>query len=254
MYSRPISPQSIGGVLDSGFTLYRYALKETFIFAFLSALISVPSSRLAQPATPADINFGLLGIAALVTIAASVILFVPIIAKINAIQKGDSLSAGDALALGVQRFLVVFLVVLLYFAAVMGGLMLLLIPGIYVMVALVFSTIAAIVDRKGPLESLRYSFELVRGRWWRTAVLLTIISIVAFVLYFLVFFVIGIALAIGSGGQAQQVPWQVELVVSPLMAGVLMPLFYSLLMSAYADTKLRHEGDDIAERIAAAEA
>jgi len=58
----------------------------------------------------------------------------------------------------------------------------------------------------------------------------------------------------GGATQLQQLPWQIDFIVTPLISGVLTPLFYALLMAVYADSKLRNEGADIAERIAAAEA
>lgn len=257
MYTKPVSPQPIGGVLDSGFSLYRHSLKGTFVFAFLSALVSAPAGRIVQPAPGEPIDFGLLGVVWIVTLVLSVLLWTPIVAKIDAVQHGEELTAGDAVAVSLRRFPVVLGVVVLFSLAVGVGFALFLIPGIYLVVAFVFAPVAAITERKGVLDSFKYSFELVRGRWWRTAVLLTIIGIVGIVLYVLVGVVIGVIVAVGGFAQIdalEGVPWQVDFVIAPLIAALMTPLFYALLMAVFADSKLRYEGADIAERIAAAEA
>lgn len=167
------------------------------------------------------------------------------------------MTAGEAMSVGLRRFPVVLGVAVLLTLGLMLGFMLFVIPGIYLMVKLVFAPIAAVAESKGVLDSFRYSWELVRGRWWRTFLLLTIIGIVAAVLYGLVGIVIGVFVAIvgvAEFEQMQRLPWQIDFIVAPLISGLLMPLFYALLMAIYADCKLRSEGADIAERIAAAEA
>lgn len=254
MYTKPVAPQPIGGVLDSGFSLYRHALAGTFVFAFLGALVSAPAGRIVQPTPGEALDFALVAVVWSVTLVLSLILWVPVVAKIHAVQQGEALSASEAVAVSLRRFPVVLGVVVLYTVSVTVGSLLLVIPGIYLAIALIFAPIAAITERKGVIESFKYSFELVRGRWWRTAVLLTIIGIVALVLYALVGIVMGIFIAISGPAELTELPWQIDFVVAPLISGVLTPLFYALLMAVYADSKLRNEGADIAERIAAAEA
>jgi hypothetical protein len=54
--------------------------------------------------------------------------------------------------------------------------------------------------------------------------------------------------AVGGG----QVPVAINLVVGPIVSALAVPLVYSLLLSIYYDLKMRHEGGDLAARIAAA--
>jgi len=253
MYTKPSAPQPIGEVLDSGFSLYRNALKGTFVFAFLGALVSAPAGRIVQPTPGEPLDLSLAVIVWVPTLVLSVLLWVPVVARIHAVQHGEALSASEAIAIAVRRFPVVLGVVVLYTVAVGVG-SLLVIPGIYLAVALIFAPIAAITEHRGVIESFKYSFVLVRGRWWRTALLLTIIGIVALVLYALVGVILGVFVAISGPADLTDLPWQIDFVVAPLISGVLTPLFYALLMAVYADSKLRNEGADIAERIAAAEA
>src|SRR5690606_10274002 len=121
MYTKPVSPQPIGGVLDSGFSLYRHSLKGTFIFAVLAGLASAPAGRIMQPTPGESIDFGLVGIVWVVTLVLSLLLWVPVVAKIHAVQHGESLTAAEAIALSLRKFPVLLAVVLLLSVALGVG-------------------------------------------------------------------------------------------------------------------------------------
>jgi hypothetical protein len=53
------------------------------------------------------------------------------------------------------------------FALVVAGFVFCILPGIFVANALHFAPARASTRERGPLESIRESFELVKGRWWR---------------------------------------------------------------------------------------
>src|SRR5262249_38259536 len=132
------------------------------------------------------------------------------------------------------------------------GLCLLVIPGLIFIIWLVFAPVAVVIERRGAFESLSYSRAIVRGNWWRTAVLLTIIGIVLMVVYFV--FAVGISIVVVSDPVAAsqgQVPWYVTLLVGPALSAVIAPLTYSLMLAIFYDLRLRHEGGDLAARIAA---
>ena len=57
---------------------------------------------------------------------------------------------------------------LLYALAVLGGFILLVIPGIWVAVRCYFATQAAALDGLAPPGAMRRSGEVVKGSWWRT--------------------------------------------------------------------------------------
>ena len=46
-------------------------------------------------------------------------------------------------------------------------------------------------------------------------------------------------------------PWYVTLIVEPALSAVIAPLTYALMLSIFYDLRLRHEGGDLAARIAA---
>lgn len=266
MYSRVTSPLSIGSVLDSGFSLFRHSIKETFGFAFASSLFTTVLGRgVASPDGSVGAIHPVVAVFAFIAmLVATLIPSIAIVAKIHAVQNGGRLCAAGAVRVGLRRFFPALGVMLLYsmlgavgyFVLLRPAYLLLLIPGIYALVVFVFSFIAVITEPKGVFGSFRYSYVLIRGRWWRTALLLGIVTIVVLVLFLFVSIVLGVVLSFEAAGSPDNfvVPWYLELVVAPLVSGVVMPLVYALLMAIYADAKLRYEGTDLAERIAAADA
>ncbi len=90
--------------------------------------------------------------------------------------------------------------------AVMAGLLLLILPGIYVAVRLTFTTYALLDERQGPVAALRRSWELTRGRFWS----LFGLGILSFliVLAGLLVLVLGVLVSITWIGQAVAVYYQ----------------------------------------------
>jgi hypothetical protein len=98
------------------------------------------------------------------------------------LARGEHPSVGDALRDGLRVMPVVLVAVLLYALAVIAGTIALIIPGIWLGIALYFTAQAAVVDGARGRAALRRSFELVRGSWWRTFGILLVLSLIAFAL------------------------------------------------------------------------
>lgn len=98
------------------------------------------------------------------------------------LARGEHPSVADALRNGLRVMPVVVVAVLLYALAVVAGTIALVVPGIWLAVALYFTAQAAVVDGARGIGALRRSFELVRGSWWRTLGILLVLSLIAFAL------------------------------------------------------------------------
>jgi hypothetical protein len=86
-----------------------------------------------------------------------------------AISEGKVLSTESAFNLGRPVFGGVILAALLYLGSVVGGLILIVFPGIYVAIAGMFTTEYAAIEGMAPVEALKASVRLVRQNgWWRT--------------------------------------------------------------------------------------
>jgi uncharacterized membrane protein (DUF485 family) len=286
MYQQPNAPRSIGGVLDSGFKLYRESLPKVFVIAALASIVSAPGNLVAPYVVANGISLRLVvaviaGLLVMVVVVAA--LNNALIARIDSIASSSPKSLREALGVGVRRTPATILcgLVMSFFAILLvipGGilaasvmpalgsaplvanpgsillaLVVLFVPVSVVAIWFVFAPSAVVVERFGPLQSLGFSFTLVRGHWWRTAVLLTLLGILMFALYIVVGIVAGVSAVLsGAAIGGDKVPWAFNLVVGPAVSALVVPLVYSLLLSIYYDLKVRHEGGDLAARIAAA--
>ena len=255
MYQQATAPQTIGGVLDSGFKLYRACFSKVFWLAAVAALIMTPVNLVGpyfQRNTPTLEAFAWVASGGLVVLALWGVTYGALIARIDSVARGVPLSVADALAIGLRRLPAMFVSWLLAGCAIVVGLILVLIPGLIFIIWFVFAPTAVIIERVGPFDSLSYSRALVRGHWWRTAALLTIIGIVLTVVYVVLAMAIGIFFIANpsaiAGGEA---PWYLQLVLGPVFSAAVAPLWYALLLSIYYDLKARLEGGDLAARIAA---
>jgi hypothetical protein len=252
-------------VLDSGFRLFRASFTQVFVLAILASIATVPAGRIANSFSP---EAGVSGAAVLSFLAALIVGVIAALvftaaaaARIDAVANGREMAFGEAVSYGLKRAPAFFVAGLLYGIAVTVGLVLLIIPGIIVGVYMAFGAIATVVDRKGPIEGLKYSWGLVRGRWWRTLILGTVAMLIAMVPYIVIGIVVGVigaaaALAFGvtPSADGQDVVLLIDLIVTPVVSAFGTPLIYGLGLAIYYDLRLRREGGDIAERIAAATA
>jgi hypothetical protein len=83
--------------------------------------------------------------------------------------KGRVPTVGRALRAAAPRFPHAIAAVFVYTLLMFGGFVLVVVPGVWVLVAGYFAAQAAVIEREGPWGAFRRSSELVDGRWWRTA-------------------------------------------------------------------------------------
>jgi hypothetical protein len=262
VYQTPSAPLTIGQTLDSGFSLFKASFAQVWFLVLIYAVVTVPFNlfnlSLTDPLTePVAVpltgdNAGLFLLFALVYTVVWLVISGAICERIGGVAAGEPVAAGDALRVGLRRGPALFGANVLFAVGAVIMLFLLIIPGLWFTVMFVFAWIAPVLDRKGPIESLSYSFALVSGRWWRTAALLTIIAFVVSVLYLLLAFVAGmVAAVLGAGGtELSGTLVLIEALVVPLLYVVIIPLMYAMLIAVYNEAKLRHEGTDLAARIA----
>lgn len=266
MSIQPTQPQSIGGVLDTTFQLYKASLVKMIPLSLLMAIAGSPQSiyMFTQGAAgnPAD-PFAMLNMmtgggyiaAALIGMIGSLWMMSAAYLKIAAIGGGGDLGLGAAIQKALTRVPTVLLMMILFGIALVIGLILLVIPFFILMVSLALCFNIALLEDKGPVDALSESHRLVWGNWWRTAAILTVGFIIIFVIYLIAGMIIGVItplLVLGGGTD------NVLLIslVSGLLIGVLMsvlvtPFYISLAIAIYWDLKLRKDGGDLAARVGA---
>lgn len=263
MYELPSAPQSVGGILDDGFKLFRASWRPLLPLAVVASVISsVPQFLFAGLAEikPGEAPPGLaLGAGAaitfLVVIVLSVVAYSVMLAGVDRAARGSATSLRDALGVGIRRAPAVIRTGILVGLAVVVGLVLLVIPGIYLMVALYPVLLLPIAEQLGARQSFRRAMELVKGSWWRTAGVLSVVSLLIIALGGIIGVVAGLAMApfIESANPQSATGSLIllQLIVAILMAPIL-PLAYCIMYAVYTDLRLRRDGGDLLERAAAA--
>jgi hypothetical protein len=66
----------------------------------------------------------------------------------------------------IDRLIPAILGQFLYFVLVNAGILSLFLPGIYIAVTFAWMTHTIILENRAPIDSFKYSFNLVKGRWW----------------------------------------------------------------------------------------
>lgn len=89
------------------------------------------------------------------------------IAAVMALGSGEQPTAGWSMQRGFERWGAVLAAIIVGGILTGIGFFLLIIPGIWLAVALYFASQAVVAEGRPPIEALRRSRELVRGQWWR---------------------------------------------------------------------------------------
>lgn len=258
MFVRATEPQSIGGVLDTGFKLFSASVKAVAPIAYVGGLIGAIFGWYAQTAmlnrlgsgTSSPFGFSGLEIAGfLVVTVVTYIFLAAAIIRTRDIHDNNEGSFGSALSGGLRRLWAVFIAGVLYSFAIVFGFIALIVPGIFLSISLAMCIYAAAADDKGPLDSLSYSFELVKGNWWRTAGIFAVIMIIAFVFYFVIGFISAMVVFSDPAAAVEGPSIVIDVLIVPLFSAVISALLYCLGYAVYTDLKLRKEGGDLADRI-----
>ena len=263
MYVQPTTPQSIGGVLDNGFKLFKASFKDVFALAFVGALISgvsnvymtrsieatMPDPTPVPEAIQQIFGAEFFGVMALIMIV-TIIVFAAILARMGAVATGTQCSMAESLGLALRRFPALVVASILYSLLVGIGMILLVIPGIILAVSLYGTMYLVVIDKLGPIAAIKQSHKLVWGDWWRTATILTVALIIGMAVFVLVGVVAG--LVVVSADAASPIPmtplWY-DLLLGPAVTAVVTPLLYAMPLVMLQDLKLRREGDDLVERM-----
>jgi hypothetical protein len=156
---------TIGGVLGTGFSVW---LKNLLPFTFIAALIFSPAIiwgvyivqhpiEHLETLKRWDLYFALMAI--LLNAAASAALTYGVVMQLN----GTKASIGACIGKGFSRLIPVLFVVLLSTLCVLGGMILLIIPGIIFSLMLYVATPVAVIEKPGIVASLKRSRELTYG-------------------------------------------------------------------------------------------
>jgi hypothetical protein len=216
-------------------------------------------------------------LAYLVTITIAVVCYTAIVTRIEGVSTNGAPSLQASLASGFRLLPRVLLQLLVFFlsaivitvalgiiagivggiAAGMGGAKSAVMPIISFTLVFLFvffllgriflSFFALVVDDAGAIASIKVSWTLTRGCWWRCSAILLVLIIIGIVFTLVIGFADGlIVVSLGAGSVAATVLTQLVGVVSNAFLGSLYP---AVLIAIFHDLKLRKQGGDLAGRV-----
>lgn len=265
MAFKPSQPQSIGGVLDIGFQVYKTSVAQIWPICILIAIGTLAPSlymlfkvgSFAQSAPTEALAYmkqlfldPVYWLCYLLSMAISSWAMGAIYLKQDAIASGTDLTLGQALALALRRTPSLVLAAILFMIAVAIGCVLLLIPGLILMVSLMLFGAVVTLEARGPAGGLMRSHKLVWGHWWRTTAVLTVAFIIVVVIYAAIGFVVALILPFAARNLDPLVFSLINSTVLNVVIQVLvLPFFLGLMLSLYWDLRLRRDGGDLSDRL-----
>jgi hypothetical protein len=255
-FTPQLRPLSIGEMLDAGFKLFRQRFGTLMVcvlvpvvpLSILSTIIvgSVDDTAFDVNARASDssavdvanlIDNLLSGAAAAIAIAAC-------FKVISSAYLGERADAGTSLRYGLSRLLPLIVAYFAVSICVGTGLVLLLVPGIFLAVKWSMTFPAIVAERAGAFAAMRRSWELTQGHWWRTFGTLLVVVLISFVLSVAILVAFGAAVA--TSDSISELAFAVLLTaVTIIVLAILYPLTASIVTVLYYDLRVRGEGFDL---------
>ena len=250
-----LRPLTLGEILDRTFSLYRshfrLFLGITGIPQILLLAVQLPQMALEQyyPRSFGLSNFtGLAFIMVLLVVAVVVYLFSQggTVLAISEIYLGRTITITEALQRVRGNLGFLFGVAVLNFLAIAGASILLIIPGIYVGCRLLVCVPSALIEQRGPRDSLNRSWELTRGYAGRAFMMFLLFLAIAIAanLLFVTPFTIGVATALKNPSALWL--WLVLAQLGSRAATILtQPILLIATAIFYYDLRVRKEAFDL---------
>ncbi|MCP5328883.1 MAG: hypothetical protein R3E75_13480 [Steroidobacteraceae bacterium] len=246
-------PMSVGEVLDAGITLFKASLLRCLPLSLLAVIIGqLPSLvTMAQRRTPSLEGLGPLGWLLVIGAGlANVLLWGAILLRQQAIAEGRRSPLAADLRRPLLRLPAALALIVLSALLIGAGVLALLLPGLYLIVALMFAYPALLLDDESVVGALRKSFLLVRGNWGRTSAILTV-ALFAILVFYAIGMIAGLIVVQLMGGGDIGSVFLATTIIGALIGALFTPFICALSLAQYADLKLRRAGEDLARRIEA---
>lgn len=256
-YTPQLRPLSVGEVLDAGFRLLRHRFRDLLLcvlvpvlpLSILGTIILASSTEgafdpdaTAEPASGTTIAAGLVnavlqGLVIALAVAAC-------FKVVSAAYLGERTTVGESLRFGLGQVVPLVVASILIMLAVTLGMILLIIPGIFLAVRWAMTFPAIVFEREGPAGGPGRSWRLTKGHFWRTFGTLAIVFLLVLVVSLVLEAVLtAVLLAFGDPGEV--VAASISTLVSVIATAVTYPLWAAVLTVMYYDLRVRNEGFDL---------
>ena len=181
-----LRPHSVGDIIDASFTVYRKRFGPMIaiglLLVFIPFVVSLIGGCTSDGATTAcDSALGWIGnIASQVGIVVASAGAALVAAEAYAGMRSDWRQSAAA---ALRRIIPIVVVTVVAAVLISIGFVLILVPGIFLATSFAVATPALMIERVGPIESLKRSWSLATGERWRifgAGLSMIIISIIVF--------------------------------------------------------------------------
>jgi hypothetical protein len=231
-----LRPRDIGGLFRDSFNTYA---GNFLAFLAVGAAVVVPVELVVSGLGLGQLSGSYSTTSTLgtqsVVVAEVYLLIIPLVSAmvvhaLLVVADGRRPKPGAAILSGLEAFTPVFLAVVLAAAGVMGGFILFVVPGIWLLVRWYFAPQAVVLDGRRGVGALQRSAELVTGTWWRVAGITLLAGVTVGISGRLVELPFD-AWAKGADSQAIQLVGEIVATVltAPFQALILTLLYFDLL-------------------------
>lgn len=270
MANLDLRPLSLGEILDRSFAMYRQhfplfvgiaAIPQIFVLAINLAQLfleparnpfALPAPGSTPPAIPSVFS-ALNATSITLGIAGFIFLFVAgllvqgaTVFAVADLYLGRSTTIRESLRRARGKVLVLFLVGLLTGLAFLGGFLLLIFPGFYVLCRLIAAVPVAIVEDQGPVAAVQRSFTLSRGMAGRAFLILLVSAMIIGSAGGLVGLPLGILIVIARNNVALIRFWTALMqVFQSAITALVTPILTIAVAVFYFDLRVRKEAFDL---------
>jgi hypothetical protein len=157
---------------------------------------------------------------------------------------GHTPEVGRSLRFGLRRAPAALGCSIVWGIAILLAFLALIVPGIWLTVAWSLALPVLLFERVGPFKALRRSFDLVKGRWWATLLILTVCWVLVGLLGGVVQILPSIVAEVAAPENA--LANGIATVIGVTMSGVILyPYYAAVLTILYFDQRVRKEGFDL---------
>lgn len=274
MYSLPTAPRPMGGVLGDALRLYRASFSRCWSLALVGAVLSAMAGTY-QTRSLGDLSVLSLGditalspdvvlpeltsrsqqmlhsrglwLSSLALLVVWLVICAALIGRQHAAAVGRTDSTGAAFAFALRRLPSALAAGLVWALLTVAGLLLLVIPGLWLSGMFQLWFVPLCVEELGPLKALGRSWQLVERHWWYTSTVVGVAVTVVALLSMAADLVAGVFVGVSHGTAAAFLP--VSALLGAAVSLSTMPLLTAVMLSVYYDLKLRREGGDLAVRL-----
>jgi hypothetical protein len=258
-------PRRVGEVLDAGVKIY---VRNARILMGIAALAVVPlqavsaivllstlrsgsdvpigtfsTTTTARPSDPVAV-LGAQATLGVISLFVSALVTGASVKAVSDTYLDQPTGIGTSLRYALRRVPALVWMEILTVIGVFFGFLALIVPGIWLYAAWSVAVPALLIERTGPMRSLRRSVRLVRGRWWPTAAVLLVSTLMVSLVAGAIQAVL-VAVARLPSHPSLLLAVTITSVASAVSSIIATPFRATVTTVLYYDLRVRHEGYDL---------